>query len=275
MEITGLSGKVALISGVARGQGRSHAVALAGMGAAVIGFDLCKPIATVGYPLASPDDLAETVRLVETTGGRIHAEQADVREREQLDAVIRRGVDAFGRLDIVIANAGIFPLGGRRRLDPQCWHDAIDVMLTGTFNTVLVSKEYLLRHGDGGSIVIISSTAGLKGQPADGSTGALGYVASKHGVVGLMRAWATELAPHKIRVNSIHPCGVNTPMVRNERFQRFVNEHPEVASSLANLMPVSVIEPEDVSSAVAFLVSDMGRYVTGQTLSVDAGYGIR
>lgn len=275
MELTGLNGKVALISGAARGQGRSHALTLAQMGVRIIAFDICRPLDTVGYPLSSPEDLEETRHLVKGVGAEIVAEQADVRVLDEVEQVVAKGIAEFGRVDIVVANAGIFPVGGRRRLDPQCWNDAIDVMLTGTFNTVWAAKEHLLAQGQGSSVAIISSTAGLKGQPADGSTGALGYVAAKHGVVGLMRSWATELAPHGVRVNSVHPCGVNTPMVINERFQRFMEEHPDVASTMGNLMPVSVIEPEDVAGCVAFLASEQGRYITGQTIGVDAGYALK
>jgi SDR family mycofactocin-dependent oxidoreductase len=270
-----LGGKVALISGAARGQGRSHARLLAELGADVVGFDICRQLPSVGYPMATREDLDETARLVAAAGRRMLAAEADVRDLDAVTKLVERAYQEFGHIDIVIANAGIFPAGGRRRRELSGWHDAIDVMLTGVFNTVWPVKDRMVAQGTGGSIVLVSSTAGLKGLPADGSTGSLGYVAAKHGVVGLMRAWANELGPHGIRVNSVHPSGVNTPMVVNEAFQQFLATHPEASENMRNVLPVDLLEPEDVSHAIAYLVADQGRYVTGQTLGVDAGYNIR
>ncbi|MGH7747491.1 MAG: mycofactocin-coupled SDR family oxidoreductase, partial [Candidatus Dormibacteria bacterium] len=212
-----LDGKVAFITGAARGQGRSHAVRLAEEGCEIIGLDLCGQIDTVVYPLSTPDDLAETVRLVEETDHRMVAEQADVRDLDQLGAVLEKGLKQFGRLDIVCANAGIAPLIGEPRDTPQAWLDAIDVMLTGVYYTLRAAAPILIEGGRGGSIVITSSTAGLKGfYVGEVTAGLMGYTAAKHGVVGLMRTLALELAPHFIRVNTVHPTSVNTDMIQNE-----------------------------------------------------------
>ncbi len=197
---------VAFITGAARGMGRAHAVRLANEGADIVAVDLCDQIASVPYPLASGDDLATTVKLVEDTGAGIVARKADVRDRASLTAALSAGLDAFGRVDIVVANAGI---------GAQDWQDVLDVNLTGVYHTVDVVAPTMIAQGDGGSIVLISSAAGLVGT-ALAQAGSIGYAAAKHGVVGLMRVYANLLAPHNIRVNSIHPCGVRTPMIDNE-----------------------------------------------------------
>jgi NAD(P)-dependent dehydrogenase (short-subunit alcohol dehydrogenase family) len=186
-----LDGKVAFITGAARGQGRSHAVRLAQEGCKIIGLDLCGQIDSVAYPMATPDDLADTVRLVEEHDHRMVAEQADVRDLDRLGAVLQKGLKEFGRLDIVVANAGIAPIVGEQRLQVQAWNDAIDVMLTGVYHTLHATAPVLIEGGRGGSIVITSSTAGLKGFfLGEITAGAMGYTAAKHGVVGLMRAYA-------------------------------------------------------------------------------------
>jgi SDR family mycofactocin-dependent oxidoreductase len=269
-----VEGKVALISGVARGQGRSHAVRLAEEGADIIGFDICADDPWVEYPLATRDDLDETVKLVEKTGRRIHAEVADVRDTEAVAKVIGDGVAEFGRLDIVLANAGIMAITGEQRLDRKAYIAGIDVMLNGVFDTVNLAIPHIRAGGRGGAIVITSSTAGLYGGMADGNPGVMGYIASKHGVVGLMRAWANALAPERIRVNTVHPTGVNSPMITNEAFGRFVQEFPTIAANLQNPLPVEngLIEPEDVTNTILHLVSDTGRYITGSTVLVDAGF---
>jgi SDR family mycofactocin-dependent oxidoreductase len=269
-----VEGKVALISGVARGQGRSHAVRLAEEGADIIGFDICADDPWVEYPLATRDDLDETVKLVEKTGRRIHAEVADVRSTEAVAKVIDEGVAEFGRLDIVLANAGIMAVTGEQRLHRKAYIAGIDVMLNGMFDTVNLAIPYIRAGGRGGAIVITSSTAGLYGGMADGNPGVMGYIASKHGVVGLMRAWANALAPERIRVNTVHPTGVNSPMITNEAFGRFVQEFPTIAANLQNPLPVEngLIEPEDVTNTILHLVSDTGRYITGSTVLVDAGF---
>jgi len=269
-----VDGKVALISGVARGQGRSHAVRLAEEGADIIGFDSCADDPWVEYPLATRDDLDETIKLVEKTGRRIHAGVADVRDTEAVAKIIDEGVAEFGRLDIVLANAGIMAITGEQRLHREAYIAGIDVMLNGVYDTVNLAIPHLRAGGRGGAIVITSSTAGLYGGMADGNPGVMGYIASKHGVVGLMRAWANALAPERIRVNTVHPTGVNSPMITNEAFGRFVEEFPSIAANLQNPLPVEngLIEPEDVTNTILHLVSDTGRYITGSTVLVDAGF---
>jgi SDR family mycofactocin-dependent oxidoreductase len=264
-----LDGKVAFITGAARGQGRAEAVRLGSDGANIIAVDICDQIASVPYPMATADDLAATVKLVEETGARIVAQQADVRDQESLKRALQAGLDEFGRLDIVVANAGIAPM----EAGAEGWRDVIDVNLTGVHNTVEVAKQTMVEQGNGGSIVLISSAAGLIGIGSD-DAGAIGYTAAKHGVVGLMRIYANHLAPQSIRVNSIHPTGVNTPMINNEHTRQWL-ERITVASETpidwGNAMPVDMVEAEDIAAAVAWLVSDEARYVTGITLPVDAG----
>lgn len=267
-------GKVAFISGVARGQGRSHAVRLAEEGADIIGFDVCANDEAVEYPLATPDDLQETADLIEKFGRTALLSVADVRDHEAVKQVVDDGVAELGRLDIVLANAGVMAITGQERLRRDAYLAGIDIMLNGVFNTVEAAIPHLKSGGRGGSIVITSSTAGLVGGLADGSPGVLGYIASKHGVVGLMRAWANVLAPENIRVNTIHPTGVNSPMIANEAFGRFVQEYPTIAENLQNPLPVpnGLLEPEDVTDSIMHLVSDAGRYITGTTFVVDAGF---
>ncbi|WP_084027703.1 mycofactocin-coupled SDR family oxidoreductase [Mycobacterium avium] len=267
--MTRLQGKVAFITGAARGQGRSHAVRLAEEGADIIAIDICAPIASVPYPLATVDDLEQTVKEVEALGRRIVARQADVRNEAGLKAAFDAGIDALGPVDIVVANAGIAPLALRE--PHEAWQDVIDVNLTGAFNTVETAIPSMIDRGEGGSIVLTSSSAGLNGVGGP-SRGGLGYTASKHGLVGLMRSYANNLAPYGIRVNTVHPTGVNTPMVVNEAMQQMLVELPSLASAIANALPVDMVEPVDISNAIAFLVSDEGRYITGITMPVDAGF---
>ena len=265
-----LDGKVAFITGAARGQGRSHAIRLAQDGADVIAVDICAQIGSVAYPMSTPEDLAETVKEVEALDRRIVARQADVRDEADLRAAFEAGVAELGPVDIVLANAGIAPmsLGEEPR---AAWQDVIDVNLTGVFNTVEIAIPSMIERGAGGAIVLTSSTAGINGIGGS-SRGGLGYTASKHGVVGLMRSYANALAPHRIRVNSVHPTGVNTPMVVNDVMQEILNADPQMSSSIANALPVDMVEPVDVSNAILWLVSDDARYVTGVTLPVDAGF---
>jgi SDR family mycofactocin-dependent oxidoreductase len=263
-----LEGKVAFITGAARGQGRTHAVKLASEGADIIAVDLCDQIASVPYPMTTAEDLAATVKLVEDSGARIVARQGDVRDRGSLNSALQAGLDEFGRLDIVVANAGIAPM----QAGEDGWRDVIDVNLSGVHYTVEVAIPTMVEQGRGGSIVLISSAAGLAGI---GSTdaGSIGYTAAKHGVVGLMRIYANLLAPHSIRVNSIHPAGVDTPMINNEFIRQWLGNITEkTPQDMGNAMPVQVLEPEDISNAVLWLVSDAARYVTGVALPVDAGF---
>ena len=264
-----LAGKVAFITGAARGQGRAHAVKLAGEGADIIAVDLCDQIASVPYPMATPDDLAATVKLVEETGARIVATQADVRDRAALKSALTAGISELGRLDIVIANAGIAPMTGE-----HAWQDVLDVNLTGVYHTVDVAMRPLIKQGDGGSVVLTSSVVGLVGVGAP-IAGSLGYTVAKHGVVGLMRAYANFLAAWSIRVNSVHPAGVNTPMIDNEFTRSWLDglaqaEHG--GPDMSNALPVQTLEAEDIANAVLWLVSDAARYVTGVALPVDAGF---
>jgi SDR family mycofactocin-dependent oxidoreductase len=267
-----LEGKVAFITGAARGQGRSHAIRLAQEGADIIAIDICKQIESVAYPMATPADLAETVRDVEALDRRIFAREADVRDEAGLRAAFEAGVAELGPVDIVLANAGIAPMS--RQEVGDAWQDVIDVNLTGVFNTVEVAIPSMIVRGKGGAIVLTSSTAGING--IGGPTrGGLGYTASKHGLVGLMRSYANNLAAHSIRVNTVHPTGVNTPMVVNDIMQEFLQQDPSLSESMANALPVGMVEPVDISNAILWLVSDEGRYVTGVTLPVDAGFTIK
>lgn len=276
-----LEGKVAFISGLARGQGRSHAVRLAEEGADIIGFDICAQIDTVAFPLATPDDLAETVRLVESRDRRIVARQADVRDRAAVTEVLEEGLAQFEHVDIVVCNAGsMFGFGlTDMSVDNlmQSWQDSIDVMLSGPLNTVVAALPALMAQGTGGSIVITSSTAGLKSMGGPASTpeealAAIGYTAAKTGVIGLMRALAGSLAHLNIRVNTVHPTGVNTPFIVNELWEKILAENPGAAAGWKNAMPVELIEPADVSNAIVWLCSDEARYITGVQLPVDAGF---
>lgn len=265
-----LEGKVAFITGAARGQGRAHAVRLASDGADIIAVDLCDQIASVPYPLATSDDLAATVKLVEDTGARIVAAQADVRDRAALKSALIAGVDQLGgRLDVVVANAGIAPMAGE-----DAWQDVIDVNLTGVYHTVDVAMRPMIKAGNGGSIVLTSSVAGLVGLSSP-MAGSIGYAAAKHGIVGIMRVYANLLAGHSIRVNSVHPAGVNTPMIDNEFTRSWLDglaQESQGGPDMGNALPVQTLDPEDIAAAVAFLASDEARYITGVTLPVDAGF---
>ena len=273
-----LDGKVAFITGAARGQGRSHAVRLAEEGADIIGIDLCAQPATVSVPGATPEDLDETVGLVEKAGRRMVAQIGDVRDVEFLAAAARAGVAELGRLDIVAANAGIWAVGEEEPstlADRQrVWKESVDVDLTGVFNTLEATVPILVEAGRGGAVVITSSTAGLKSM-AINSLAQTAYTAAKHGVVGLMRNYAVELAPHRIRVNTIHPTSTATPMIVNPVTDRYLERHPDLAGLMANLLPVPAVDPVDISNGLLYLVSDLGRYVTGITLPVDAGFLVK
>jgi SDR family mycofactocin-dependent oxidoreductase len=263
-------GKVALITGAARGQGRSHAVRLAHEGADIIAVDLCRDVEAIPYPLATPADLEETERLVLAAGARVVAAAVDVRDVESLTAVVGDGVERLGGLDIVVANAGVCTVQRWDEVTPAVWEAVIGINLTGAWNTSVASIPHLQQAG-GGSIILISSVAGLKGQPFFAP-----YVASKHGMVGVMRVLANELAAQNIRVNTIHPTGVDTPMLvglggLGER----IEASPDTGSIFLNSLKVDVLPPEDVSHAVVYLASDESRYVTGTTLAVDAGSSAR
>jgi SDR family mycofactocin-dependent oxidoreductase len=265
-----VAGRVALITGVARGQGRSHAVELARQGADIIGVDLCGDLDSIPYPLARPSDLEETVRLVEATGARMVAAQVDVRDAAALTEAVERGVERLGRLDIAVANAGVCTIQRWDEVTPEVWDTVIGINLTGTWHTCTAAIPHLIAAG-GGSMILISSVAGLKGQPFLAP-----YVASKHGMVGIMRMLANELASQHIRVNSIHPTGVDTPMlVGLGGLTERIEASPDTGSIFLNSLPVTVVTPGDVSEAVLYLASDASRYVTGLTMTVDAGSSAR
>ncbi|BBY18225.1 mycofactocin-coupled SDR family oxidoreductase [Mycolicibacterium litorale] len=269
-----LDGKVAFITGVARGQGRSHAIRLAADGADIIGVDICTDIASNGYPMARRDELDETVALVEAQGGKMLGSIADVRDFHALKAALDAGVEHFGRLDIVCANAGIAPMAFRELTieeDLEMWTDVVDVNLVGSFHTAKAAIPHLIAGQRGGAIVFTSSTAGLRGFGGL-QGGGLGYSASKHGIVGLMRTLANALAPQSIRVNTVHPTAVNTMMAVNPAMTAFLENYPDGGPHLQNPMPVQLLEPEEISSAIAYLVSDAARFVTGVTFPVDAGF---
>lgn len=269
-----LQNKVAFITGAARGQGRSHALRLAEEGADIIACDLAEQIPTVPYSGATEEDLAETVRLVEQMDRRIVAKKVDVRNQAGLDELVAEGVAEFGRLDIVLANAGIMSLAPTVEITDDVWNETIDINLTGVWRTCKASIPHMIKAGNGGSIVLTSSTAGFSG------FGNLAhYVAAKHGVVGLMRTMANELAQHWIRVNTVHPTNVETDMIMNEptyrlfapEFEHPTKEDARPAFLNMNLLPIPWVEARDISNAILFLASDEARYITGVALPVDAG----
>ena len=274
-----LEGKVAFITGMARGQGRSHALRLAKEGADIVGIDLCQQISSVDYSMSTRDDLNETVKLVEEVDQRIVARVGDVRQRDSIEVAVREGMEAFGRLDYVVANAGIMPVWGEGSNTMQAWHDSLDVLLTGVLNTVETTYPLLVDQGTGGSIVITSSMAGVmpmmrteRGQ----TLGLLGYCAAKAALVSLAQNYASMLAYHHIRVNTIHPTGVRTPMIENDMCRdRFETADPEDLKALVNAIPTDAIDPEDVSNAVLWLCSDDSRYYTGSAMRIDAGASLR
>lgn len=269
-----LEGKVALITGAARGQGRSHALRLAGEGADVIAMDICRQLDTVAYPLATAADLAETVAEVEALDRRIVAAEVDVRDAEAMAAAVADGAEKLGGVDIVLANAGI----GMVRQDvapPTAFREVLDVNLVGVWNTVHAAAPIMIEQGRGGAIVLTGSTMALIGRGGSGNAGADGYVASKHAIVGLTRTWANWLAKYNVRVNSVHPTGVSTPMILNDAMQDVLASLPADGADMGNLLDVQLIEAADVSAAVVWLVSDEARYVTGVALPVDAGMTVK
>jgi SDR family mycofactocin-dependent oxidoreductase len=259
-----LSGKVALVTGAARGQGRSHAVALAGEGADIIAVDIAADIESIPYTLGTKEDLDETAQLVRRTGRRVAAYVADVRHLGELQKL--------GDIDIVVANAGVVATGRTDPFDEQVYRDIVETNLFGTWNTIVAAVPSIIRKGNGGSIILTSSTQGLVGRGGDGSAATFGYASSKHGVVGLMRSAANAYAENNIRVNTVHPTGVATPMVINEHMGRVFQENPSAPKLATNLLPVPFIEAQDVTNVVVWLASDKARYITGATLPVDAGY---
>jgi SDR family mycofactocin-dependent oxidoreductase len=268
-----LRGKVAFITGAARGQGRSHALALAREGADIVAVDIADQIASVSYAMATREDLDETVALVEQEDRRCLPIVADVRDIHAMQRAVDQTVAEFGRIDIVLANAGILITArGEQTLEQEetSWADGIGVMLTGVYNTLRVTTPVMVEGGHGGSVVITSSTAGLNGMH-DGSGGMAAYTAAKHGVIGLMRGYAKTLGRHNIRVNTVHPMGVATPMVINPQFEEFYRGGEAMLETQPRLLPIQILDPNDISNAILWLVSDGARAVTGVTLPVDAG----
>jgi SDR family mycofactocin-dependent oxidoreductase len=260
-----LAGRVALVTGAARGQGRSHALALARAGADVVATDLARDLATVPYPLGTAEDLEETRRQVEALGRRCLCRRVDVRDLAALEAVTEAAVE-LGGIDLVCANAGVISFAPSWQLSEAQWDEVVDSSLKGAWLTCRATVPGMIERGRGGSIVITSSAAGLRGY-----AGFSHYAAAKHGAVGLMRSLAVELAPYRIRVNCVHPGGVRTPMALSQPMQDHVAADPHASHALAALLPVDLVEPEDVSAAVVWLSSDAARYVTGVSLPVDAG----
>ena len=270
-----LDGKVAFITGAARGQGRSHALRLAQEGADIIAIDIVDQMSTVPYGMATPDDLAETVRQIEALDRRIIATKADVRDYAQVKNAVDEGVAQLGKLDIVSANAGIFSFGTMEELTDEEWDELQDVNLKGVWHTAKATIPHL-RANKGGSMILTSSSAGVKAVPNIGH-----YVAAKHGVIGLMKTLALELAPDMIRVNTVNPTSVNTDMIQNSAtYELFAPDLPEAERTkevigerfkAMNALPIPWVEPVDISNAVLFLASDAARYITGVVFPVDAG----
>jgi SDR family mycofactocin-dependent oxidoreductase len=265
-----VDGKVAFITGAARGQGRSHAVRLAEEGADIIAVDVPGDYETVRYPMGTQAELEETAKAVEALDRRIVARAVDVRDAAALKSAVDDGVAELGRLDIVCANAGICTVQTWDEVTPQVWQDTLDTNLTGIWNTCVVAIPHLIASG-GGSIIATSSTAGIKGLPFLAP-----YVAAKHGVVGVARSLANELAKHRIRVNTVHPTGVDTPMAAGlGGVNPLLERDPDLGPIFMNTYPVEIVDSVDISNAVLWLASDESRYVTGLQLTVDAGNTIR
>ncbi|MEU7811299.1 mycofactocin-coupled SDR family oxidoreductase [Pseudonocardia sp. NPDC049154] len=270
-----LDGKVALVTGAARGQGRSHAIRLAEEGADVVAIDVCAPVETVEYRGATTAELAETAAEIEKLDRRVVARQADVRDLAALQSAVADGVAELGRLDVVVANAGIFTTAPVHELSEEQWDTTIEVNLTGVWKTVKATVPTLIEQGTGGSVILISSTGGVQGFPNFAH-----YVAAKHGVIGLARTMANELGQHEIRVNAVQPTSVLTDMIDHVGMYKLFRpdldaptreDFREALLGGMNILPTPWVEPRDISNAVAWLASDQARFVTGTTLPVDAG----
>ncbi|KPI20343.1 Carveol dehydrogenase [Actinobacteria bacterium OK074] len=256
--------KVVFVTGAARGQGRAEAVRFAAEGADIIALDICADLPTTNYPGATPEDLAETARLVEKLGRRVRTHRADVRDFPAVRAALEESVRELGRLDVVVANAGMTTIGRTWEIDLEHWQATIDINLTGAFHTVKAAVPLMIEQGTGGAIVFTSSVAGLRGLPllAD-------YVAAKHGVTGLAKTLANELGPYRIRVNSVHPHGVATQLVTGIR--ELIEEDPQLGTFYQGVLPDGVSEAEDIAAAIAWIASDEARHITGIQLPVDLG----
>ncbi|MEB4208816.1 mycofactocin-coupled SDR family oxidoreductase [Mycobacterium sp. 94-17] len=265
-------GTVAVITGAARGQGRSHAVALAEQGADIIAVDICADLEAIPYALATESDLGETVRLVRAAGRTAVPVIADVRDLKGLQAGVQSGVDELGDVDVLVANAGVVAIGVADADSEPVFDTIVDTNLKGVWHTLLAAVPSIVRKGRGGSVVLVSSSQGLTGRGGDGSAAMFAYAASKHGVVGLMRSAANAYAPHKIRVNSVHPSGVATPMILNDFVVHRMLENPNPPLTRTLLPDVALLEAQDVTEAVLWLAGPRSRYITGAAIPVDAGH---
>jgi SDR family mycofactocin-dependent oxidoreductase len=265
-----LPGKVALITGAARGQGRAHAVRLSAEGADIIALDIAGPLPSgVPYDSATPDDLSETARLVDANGKRIITAVVDIRDLNALQTAVDQAVGELGRLDVVVANAGICCPAAWDQITAESFRDTIDTNVTGTWNTVMASARHIIDGGRGGSIILIGSAAGVRMEPF-----MVHYVVSKHAILGMARAFAAELGRHSVRVNSLHPGAVDTPMgggQMREAIQSAGDTYPYLRGLNKPLLPEGSAQPEDIADAVAWLASDQSRFVTGTQISVDMG----
>lgn len=273
-----LEGRVALVTGAARGQGRAHAVRLAGDGADIVAIDVCKPISdTVTYPMPTADDLAETARLVEEAGRKVIAREIDIRDLGAQQQLVADAMEQFGRLDIVVANAGILSWGRIWEMSEEQWDTVIDVNLNGTWRTIKAAVPAMIEAGNGGSIVIVSSSAGTKATPGNAH-----YSASKHGLVALTNALAIEAGEFGIRVNSIHPYSIDTPMVQPEAMMEIFGKYPAFLHSFSPMPyhPVNhqgkkglkeFMTPEEVSDVVSWLAGDGSATISGSQIAVDRG----
>jgi SDR family mycofactocin-dependent oxidoreductase len=273
-----LEGRVAFVTGAARGQGRAHAVRLATEGADIIATDICGPVSdSISYPMPTPEDLADTVRAVEATGRKVLAREVDIRDLAAQQQVVADGVEQFGRLDILVANAGILSWGRLFEMSEEQWDSVIEVNLSGTWRTVRAAVPAMIEAGNGGSIIIVSSSAGLKATPGNGH-----YSASKHGLVALTNALAIEVGEFGIRVNSIHPYSIDTPMVEKEAMIDVFTKYPAYLHSFSP-MPYRPVDhhgkkglqefmaPEEVSDVVAWLAGDGSATISGSQIAVDRG----
>lgn len=265
-----LTGKVAFITGAARGQGRAHAVRMANEGADIIAIDVAGKLPDcVPYNPATPEDLDETVRLVESTGRRIVSTIVDTRDYDGLREAVDRGVADLGRLDIIVANAGIAAPQVWNEITPESFRDVMDVNVTGTWNTVMAGAQHIVDGGRGGAIILISSAAGIKMQPF-----MIHYTASKHAITGMARAFAAELGKHSIRVNSVHPGAVLTDMGSGDMVAaigRTMESNPQLANMLTPFLPEWIAEPEDIANTVCWLASDESNKITASAITVDQG----
>lgn len=273
-----LDGRVAFITGAARGQGRAHAVRLASEGANIIAVDICAPASpTITYPPATVDDLDQTVSAVEAAGGKILARPADIRDAAAMEQIVADGVEQFGRLDILVANAGVLSWGRLWELTEEQWETVIGVNLSGTWRTIRAAVPAMIEAGNGGSIIIVSSSAGLKATPGNGH-----YCASKHALVGFTNTLALEVGEYGIRVNSIHPYSIDTPMIEREVMMELFKKHPSFLHSYAP-MPLhprdhggrrhrnEFMEPEEAADVVAWLAGDGSATLSGMQIAVDRG----